>query len=61
MHTKESLIQQLANMGLTGEETILLAQIDEKRYDAEMREEKITDILKFGIAFSGKQVSVKTE
>lgn len=38
-----------------------LAQIDEKRYDAEMREEKITDILKFGIAFSGKQVSVKTE
>ena len=24
MHTKESLIQQLANMGLTGEETILM-------------------------------------
>lgn len=38
-----------------------LAQIDEKRYDTEMKEEKITDILKFGIAFSGKQVSVKTE
>ena len=38
-----------------------LAQIDEKRYDAEMKEEKITNILKFGIAFSGKQVSVITE
>jgi hypothetical protein len=38
-----------------------LAQIDEKRYDAEMKEDGILDILKFGIAFSGKKVSVKTE
>ena len=38
-----------------------LAQIDEKRYDAEMKEEGIRDILKFGIAFSGKQVCVKTK
>ena len=37
-----------------------LDQIDEKRYDAEMKEEGIQDILKFGIAFSGKKVSVKT-
>ena len=36
-----------------------LAQIDENRYDAEMKEEGIRDILKFGIAFSGKKVSVK--
>ena len=38
-----------------------LAQIDEKRYDAEMKEDGILDILKFGIAFSGKKVSVKTK
>lgn len=31
-----------------------LAQIDEKRYDAEMKEDDIQDILKFGIAF-GKE------
>ena len=36
-----------------------LAQIDEKRYDAEMKNEGIRDILKFGISFSGKKVSVK--
>lgn len=38
-----------------------LIQIDEKRYDAEMKEDGIQDILKFGIAFSGKKVSVKTK
>jgi hypothetical protein len=38
-----------------------LTQIDEMRYDAEMREDGIYDILKFGIAFSGKKVSVKTK
>ena len=38
-----------------------LIQIDEKRYDAEMKEDGIQDILKFGIAFSGKNVSVKTK
>lgn len=38
-----------------------LAQIDDKRYDEEMKEDGIRDILKFGIAFSGKKVSVKTK
>lgn len=38
-----------------------LIQIDEKRYDVEMKEDGILDILKFGIAFSGKKVSVKTK
>ncbi len=37
----------------------VLDQIDEKRYDTEMKEEGIHDILKFGIAFSGKRVCVK--
>lgn len=36
-----------------------LAQIDEKKYDAEMRQEKIGKILKLGIAFSGKKVKIQ--
>ena len=36
-----------------------LAQIDEKRYDTEMKEDGVQDILKFGIAFSGKKVIVR--
>ena len=38
-----------------------LAQIDEMNYDAELKEDGMEDILKFGIAFSGKKVSVKTK
>ena len=39
----------------------VLNQIDERRYDTEMIEEGIADILRFGIAFSGIKVSVKTK
>ena len=38
-----------------------LLQIENKNYDSEMREEGIGNILKLGIAFSGKRVSVRTE
>lgn len=38
-----------------------LAQIGKKRYDVEMKENGTQDILKFGIVFSGKKVSVKIE
>lgn len=38
-----------------------LTQMDEKRYDAEMKDDGIKDILKLGIAFSGKRVSVRTK
>ena len=38
-----------------------LLQIENKKYDFEMREEGIENILKLGIAFSGKRVSVRTE
>ena len=38
-----------------------LRQIGELRYDSEMKEDGITEILKFGIAFSGKKVCVRTE
>ena len=34
-------------------------QIEKMRYDSEMKENGVQDILKFGIAFSGKKVSVK--
>lgn len=36
-----------------------LAQINKKRYDAELKERGIHDIMKFGIAFSGKRVYVR--
>ena len=38
-----------------------LDQIDDKRYDEEMREEGIKSILKLGIAFSGKKVKIRTK
>lgn len=38
-----------------------LSQIEDMRYDAEMKEDGIKDILKFGIAFSGKKVCVKAK
>lgn len=37
-----------------------LIQIDSKRYDHEMREDGVEDILKLGIAFSGKEIRIKT-
>lgn len=39
----------------------ILSQIDDKRYDSELKEDGINDTLKFGIAFSGKKVRVKTK
>ena len=38
-----------------------LNQINENAYDTEMKEERIPDIIKFGIAFSGKKVKIRTE
>ena len=38
-----------------------LVQIDELRYDSELTEDGIEDIIKFGIAFSGKKVCIKTK
>lgn len=38
-----------------------LVQINDKKYDTEMKEEGICDVLKFGIAFSGKKVSIETK
>jgi hypothetical protein len=38
-----------------------LLQIDHNRYDVEMKQDCISNVLKFGIAFSGKKVSVKTK
>lgn len=38
-----------------------LDQIDRKRYDADMKNDGMKDILKFGIAFSGKKCKYKDE
>lgn len=38
-----------------------LNQINENAYDTEMKEERIPDIIKFGIAFSGKKLRIQTE
>jgi len=38
-----------------------LSQIDEKRYDLELKEDGIENVIKFGIAFSGKKVIIKTK
>ena len=38
-----------------------LTQIDDNRYDEEMTNEGVQDILKLGIAFSGKKITVKTK
>lgn len=37
-----------------------LCQIHSMEYDSEMKSEGVKKILKFGIAFSGKSVCVKT-
>ena len=52
--------------GLTAEKLDTLSaealdQINEKRYDAEMRGDGVENILKLGIAFSGKKVKIRTE
>lgn len=52
--------------GLTAEKldalsTEALEQINEKRYDAEMRADGVENILKLGIAFSGKKVRIRSE
>ena len=38
-----------------------LEQIDDKRYDAEMKQDGVEKMLKLGIAFSGKKVRIKAK
>lgn len=40
---------------------IALEQINSKRYSAEMEKDGITNVLKMGIAFSGKKMKIKTQ
>lgn len=51
-------ITEYMNKSLAAE---ALQQIDDKRYDSEMKEEGVTSILKLGIAFSGKKVRIRTK
>lgn len=41
--------------------TEALNQMSEKRYDLEMKEEEIENIINLGIAFSGKKVVIKAK
>ena len=41
--------------------TEALNQIDEKRYDLELKGEGIENVIKLGIAFSGKKVVIKSK
>ena len=52
--------KNLTERELAGLAVTALNQINEMRYDAEMREYGIQKILKFGVAFSGKKVKVET-
>lgn len=52
--------KDLSEDALDGLAEEALLQIDNRRYDSEMKKDGIDDILKFGIAFSGKKVRVKT-
>lgn len=53
--------EKLSNVELEKWSNEALKQIGELRCDSEMKEDGITEILKFGIAFSGKKVCVRTE
>jgi hypothetical protein len=60
------IMELKAETGLNEEELKALSaealdQINDKRYDAEMRSDGVESILKLGIAFSGKKVKIKTE
>lgn len=60
------IIELKWDKALSDEELDLLSaealnQIKEKEYDTEMREEGIKDIIKLGIAFSGKKVKIQSE
>lgn len=59
------IMELKAETGLKEEELEALSaealhQINDKRYDAEMRSDGVESILKIGIAFSGKKVKIKT-
>lgn len=60
------LMELKSETGLNEDELKVLSaealdQINDKRYDAEMRSDGVEGILKLGIAFSGKKVRIKTE
>lgn len=60
------IMELKAEKGLNEEELKALSaealeQIHAKRYDAEMRSDGVENILKLGIAFSGKKVKIKAE
>ena len=61
-HTLPGIIMEFKSVKdekmLNGAAKEALAQINEKEYDADFKDRGIKDIVKFGIAFSGKKVEV---
>ena len=60
------IMELKSETGLNEEELKVLSaealnQINDKRYDTEMRSDGVESFLKLGIAFSGKKVKIKTE
>jgi hypothetical protein len=60
------IIELKSETGLNEEELKALSvealeQINNKRYDAELHSDDVKNIIKLGIAFSGKKVKIKTE
>jgi hypothetical protein len=60
------IIELKSETGLNEEELKALSaealeQINKKRYDAELHSDDVKNIIKLGIAFSGKKVKIKTE
>jgi hypothetical protein len=60
------IIELKSETGLNEEELKALSaealnQINDKRYDAELYSDNVKNIIKLGIAFSGKKVKIKTE
>lgn len=49
-----------ADESLTGLAKLALKQIEDKKYDVEMKSRGITEIYKYGIAFHKKQVEIVT-
>lgn len=49
------------NLGLKKLAQIALNQIEEKKYDTELRSDGVTDIIKYGVAFNGKMVEIVTD
>ena len=50
----------MCHVALPNKEIRFVYQSEEKHYDEKLRQEGVTKILKYGVAFSGKEVAIST-